>query len=877
MPLFTIPSSAAFIPTAAAWLATTYPTPASRTNLSLWLPTTRAHQPMLNALAGFGWKRLPTCHTFAINEPTALKLGVHDDGLSIAPEPALLTHLATLWHSRKNTSAADAMAHATAFLGLHNRLTRTHRTWSDVRTSTPPDMAEHWALYADDVVWMGAQLDAYLAHTRQRTATQASVAWLQNLTTRISTHAFGPCVALGFTDATPDAITLLATMAQSPHHHVLIPATPLGFNLAEKLGCHATPLAAPNAPTPTLHTLFTSTPLDEARALTHEVHKALSEGRTPIALVAANRDVARHLHATLNASGIIPHDSAGIPLPETPAGHLWRTVFRAMLNPTPTNLAALTSHALVQPFPTWSTAAGALETCLWRGHPTPPTTTWRAWHTAWRNAPFHMDKHIRTLVPTAQPAWDVLSPLIKALPTTPQPMAVWVQHLTHIIATLAPTATTIQGAEYVSLWLSQLTNLPTPLSPAMALALLETTSTSTTTPQPAYMANIHLWGAQEARLQTIGTLLVAGCNADVWPPKVDDMWLSQAQLAHLGLATNAHRAMVGKEDWESLLHTSPHIVFSRSTTQGGQPTTPSPLLIHLQQTTPNITSLSPPTFPTTSSTHTPATLTPPQTLYPTRWSASLVEAARTCPYQALLSRVLQLHPLPTFITRPGPRELGLLLHSWMETLTHLPTLQHNQPDMVENHLLTQGNKLLNSLPEALARIWQTRLPRLAHAVAHQLAEDARNGWHMTAMETTSERQLDNITLTARIDMLQSNGTAHRVVDFKTGSPPKTPQLTTGAKPQLPLAGWLVEATTSPTTHAAFWHLKGVGPTPLQAQTYHGASWQNLQQAVPQGVADTLAYLAPTAPWPAWPQTGKRTPCTHCPFAGVCQHYEATAT
>jgi ATP-dependent helicase/nuclease subunit B len=318
---------------------------------------------------------------------------------------------------------------------------------------------------------------------------------------------------------------------------VILPKTQRGLALAERLGGesfaidHAAQVAERRV-------AIAADPLEEAHAVAAAVREAIAERRTPVAVVAADRDVSRRVQAVLTAQGMRAMDSAGTPLNETAAGRLALALAAALAAPLPEAMAGLCAQPLARPFEGWARAAEALDVALWRGL---PARDWRGWRDKWRAAERFPTRQQEPWMPVAEPAWRALAEIFEAWPRRRQRLAEWMAQLGRAMDTLAPGWETAEGGTEVAVLLAAMGGEAVAgFDLAQALLVLEMAQRKVNT--GSALAEVHLWGEQEARLQRVGTLVVAGCNEGAWPPAVHDPWLSQAQLAMLGLAVNARRA-----------------------------------------------------------------------------------------------------------------------------------------------------------------------------------------------------------------------------------------------------------------------------------------------------------------------------------------------
>ncbi|MCY0092853.1 double-strand break repair protein AddB [Hoeflea ulvae] len=308
-----------------------------------------------------------------------------------------------------------------------------------------------------------------------------------------------------------------------------------------------------------------------------------------------------------------------------------------------------------------------------------------------------------------------------------------------------------------------------------------------------------IWGALEARLQHVDTLLLGGLNEGVWPQAgQEDPFLSRSMKAAIGLEPPERRIGQAAHDFQMAMG-APEVVLSRSLRSGKAPTVasrwlqrllavvgPEParalrdrgdaLLAHARAL-----DQGPSTPPASRPEPRPAAA-----LQPKSYSFSEVGKLRRDPYAIYARRVLKLDPLEPFLSDPGPRERGTLYHAILEEFVS----STEQSDRTEQTLqrIAADHFARADLPDATALVWRLRFDKASRFIAGWEAE-AGNGLVRSLVETRAGLELPGagVKITGMADRidLRSDGTAW-IIDYKTGGTPSRKEARILLDPQLAL-------------------------------------------------------------------------------------------
>jgi ATP-dependent helicase/nuclease subunit B len=211
---------------------------------------------------------------------------------------------------------------------------------------------------------------------------------------------------------------------------------------------------------------------------------------------------------------------------------------------------------------------------------------------------------------------------------------------------------------------------------------------------------------------------------------------------------------------------------------------------------------------------------PPVDVRPRKLSVTRVEDWMRDPYGIYARFILDLEALPPLEAEPGPADYGTLIHRALQLFAE--RVVRTAPEDYAHVLNEIGTALWRdaTLRPAVKAFWAPRFQRIARWIAVTERERRANLAESHAEvggEMILEGPAGRFVLTAkadRIDLLRTGTVA--IVDYKTGTPPKTNVIEAGFAPQLPLeaaillAGGFRELAPPRRLELAFWHLHGRG-------------------------------------------------------------------
>lgn len=580
---------------------------------------------------------------------------------------------------------------------------------------------------------------------------------------------------------------------------------------------------------------------EEATAIAIALRLALEKpgrhgGQSQAALITPDRALARRVATELARFGIEADDSAGTPLTATPQSTILQLALEAILRPgDPVAIVSLLKHPLARFGATveeHDRGMTGLELLALRGgteevdiatisglladqllqHSTdrhPPK---------WRSAlPEEIATEAALLAEKILPAIEPLTSTFlsegkNGRPRTDRlPLSQWAERTGRVLEAICVD----ENGDLAALWSGEagdkLANLlgelmesgdildadgPQWIDIVMALVAGESTK-----PRAMSHPRVFIFGALEARLQTMDTMILGGLNEGVWPGQTtNNPFLSRSMKTAIGLEPPERRIGQLAHDFD-MANGTRDIFYTRSLRQGSAPSVASRWLQRLL-------ALGGPNFAkqlkergepyrqwaamldsglSQDPARRPSPIAPAE-LQPKSYSFSEVGKLRRDPYSIYARRILRLDPVDEFNRDPGAADRGTLYHRIIERYTaaeHVPGTPASYEAM---HQILNACFDAENLPAHIDVVWRQRFA----AVANSFIEWEKARHHdirrtFTEVPAGMEMPLAGIRLTGiadRID-LKKNGLAD-IVDYKTGLSPSVQQARALLDPQLAL-------------------------------------------------------------------------------------------
>ncbi|MGX5848125.1 double-strand break repair protein AddB [Mesorhizobium sp. PL10] len=646
---------------------------------------------------------------------------------------------------------------------------------------------------------------------------------------------------------------------------------------------------------------------DEAVAIAIALKTAVELPGQRAALVTGDRALARRVSAELLRFGVTADDSGGTPLANTPAASLLRLTLQAVFRPgDPVGLLSLLKHPLLGLSLGRAGvrhAAELIELVALRGGTGRPDIASLPALFEERLAGLSGDKRqpfwfSRLTVRGIEEARELLSRLTTAL----APLAVFrgeanadfVALTKASVAALENLGRTADGS-LAELYdsdagekLAELLRSVVAASASFDFAADEwpdvmdaLIAPETVKPGQGTDRNIAIWGALEARLQSVDTLVIGGLNEGVWPRKPEsDRFMSRLMKTGIDLEPPERRIGLAAHDFQMAMGAK-KVMLTRSARAGDAPAVPSRWLQRiltfigkdpataLRQRGDELLAWARTLDAGERQHFAPRPQPkPPLSVRPQHFSVTEIETLRRDPYAIYARRILSLLPLEPVIRDPGAAERGTLFHD----ILHLFSTEVADPRAPEalNRLISAGRRCFAdvALPADVEAVWWPRFEKLAAniiewergrapAVARRHAEERAEKTAVARTGVTLSGYAD------RVDRL-AGGMAD-ILDYKTGSSPSKAQAHTLLSPQLALEGALLRrgafkglGAREP-SQLAFIRLKPNGEVfeesildynrqPRTAEDLAEEAWARLEKLLIHYADPTTGYLSRALPF-----------------------------
>ena len=595
----------------------------------------------------------------------------------------------------------------------------------------------------------------------------------------------------------------------------------------------------------------------EALAIALGLRRAAEEGRRA-ALVTPDRQLARQVAAALDRWGIVPDDSAGVPLQLSPPGRLLRQLAEIFCGRvTIEGLLSLLKHPLVHSGGDRGehlARTRALELALRRDGPPYPAGPDLLSFAACREG----DDWCR--------AWaDWLAPLIDAVEGADRPLSEHVSRHMALARSLACGSACPAGGSG-ALWeeaageealrvmgeLAREAGHGGRMGCADYARLLERVLAREEvrrpeTPRPGVL----IWGLMEARVGGLDLAILGGLDDGVWPERPPaDPWMNRAmrlqaglRLPELAVGLSAHafqQAAGAPEVWlarsrrDAEAETVPSRWVARlANLMGGLPGTGGPEALAAMRARGDAwlalaAALDRPERPVPPEPRpSPA---PPAAARPRRYSVSGVKELLRDPYAVYASKVLRLGKLAPLRPEPDAALRGQVIHAALDAFTREPLTGDRAADRARLMDCVLRALEAHAPWPAARRLWLARMGRAADWFLDTEARRRARG-RPVAWEVAGELALpevgEGVSLRARADRIDRGEAGVILYDYKTGTPPGRNQQIHFDR-QLLLEAMMAE-------RGAF---EGIEPAPVEDAAYIGLGAQPREEPAPLGELST---------------------------------------
>ncbi len=536
-------------------------------------------------------------------------------------------------------------------------------------------------------------------------------------------------------------------------------------------------------------------PGEEAQALAVLIREALERPERRVALVTPDRSLAARVVAHLERWDIRADDSAGRPLPQTPAGRVLLLLAEVMAErAAPVPLLALLTHPLVRAGEgraAWLDSARALDLRLRGPRPAPGLEPLR---------PLAEKAKVAEWWAEAEAA---LAPLLSFGETAP---------LSDLLDALATAGEALCGERlwseadgrslgaFVEGLRDAAREAETLLDPRELYAVLRDAMDEVAV-RPAWGGHprLAIYGLLEARMARADLVLCGGLTEGVWPASpAPDPLLPPALLRALGVPGADFRIGLAAHDLSGALG-APEVVLSWARRDEGGPVIPSRFVLRIkamlgkqaddlaEKEALQFARLI--DFATASPRYPRPRPMPSAEQRLVEISATGLDRLRSDPYQFYASSILRLKQLDLLDAAPTPAWQGSAVHDILDAWH-----KAGQP---AGELVETAHKVLDTMSaHPLMRfLWRPRLVKALEWIDEQIVRQReQDGRVVLDSEVWGDMQFKGVRIHARadrIDRLASGNLA--IVDYKTGKPPSAKRVADGYSLQLGLIGLIATA------------------------------------------------------------------------------------
>jgi ATP-dependent helicase/nuclease subunit B len=573
---------------------------------------------------------------------------------------------------------------------------------------------------------------------------------------------------------------------------------------------------------------------DEAVAIAVALRRAIAPGDKTAALVTSDRNLARRASAELLRFGIRADDSGGLPLARTAPATLLRLLLETAFRPgDPVAILALLKHPLLGlglDRAAVRRAAETVELIALRGGTGRPDIAELGGTLKRRLVSLDTDRHA--------PSWlarldarrrDEARQLLDRLQAGLSPLLAFRGMTSVNLREIGP-ATVValedigRGAsgDLADLYAGDAGQklagfLRSVLASTAALdftagewpdVLGALIATEVVKPASGGDGRVAIWGALEARLQTVDTLVLGGLNEGSWPRRAEaDRFMSRVMKAGIDLEPPERRIGLAAHDFWTAMGAAT-VVLTRAARSGDAPAVPSRWLQrlltfagddHAKELRARGDELLGWVRALDKGAEAPFVKRPKPKprleARPKRFSVTEIETLRRDPYAVYARRVLGVAPTEPLVRDPGAAERGTLFHAIMHRFTEARI----DPSGVEagSALLEIGRQCFAeaALPHDVQAVWWPRFVALADNIIdwERGRADGVKTRHAEERAVATAVGETGATLSGRADRvdLRPAGMAD-ILDYKTGSSPSRGQAHTLLAPQLALEGALLK-------------------------------------------------------------------------------------
>ncbi len=403
---------------------------------------------------------------------------------------------------------------------------------------------------------------------------------------------------------------------------------------------------------------------------------------------------------------------------------------------------------------------------------------------------------------------------------------------------------------------------------------------------------VRLLTLEQSRLQHFGAVIVAACSREYLPGHPPGLtFFNQRVRAQLGLPTWSETLERTLHHFCRVLQSGEQVLLTRHRENDGEPVAASPWLELLETfhanayggslqdlellrlvREPLAQPRSPDGAPLPAAPERPAPPAPPQ-LLPAHWSAYTHQRIIDCPYRFFAADVLGLKSREEIREALSKSDYGALIHRVLQAfhsdVAHLPGPwtgelgeAHRAPALALLQRISEAAFATALRENFQARGWlQQWLDCLPAYLDWLIARQAE--WQLHAVEVSAERAISpHLRLKGRIDRIDRQGETLAIVDYKTGQVPATQALIAGEAVQLPSYALLADKPVAQLEYLQLGKAEAKAGVRIQ-----GEPLQQLLVGVETRLRTLDQALQRRSALPAW---GDDKVCGYCEFRGLCR-------
>lgn len=567
-----------------------------------------------------------------------------------------------------------------------------------------------------------------------------------------------------------------------------------------------------------------------------------------IVLVTPDRQLARRVKVELKRWNIVPNDSAGTPLSQTPVGQFFNLCGAMLNNPNIGEFLSLLKHPL----------------CAKNGFETKQGYVSRANHLSFsrilearyfRGRPFFsIDNLSSHMVHDNEPMKNWLDHILTMIKINFKNSNL--KFLNEWIDVHYDLARNFFGGDINQLWTQedgvelrkQIETLQTSghlfpklKSPDYISLLKKILAKGAIHPVEGLNHPIMILGTIESRHHNADAIILASMNEETWPKLPDvDPWLNRSMRAQIGLPSLERKIGLSAHDF-CVCFSAPQVFITRSKRGNGADTTASRFIVRLEtflkkhnvslkkqannwldlanqlilKPNQNNQSMNDTNF------NEGIYACPAQQFRPLEYSLTDIQTYVNEPYVYYARKILKLSPLKPLHTKLEASDRGILLHKIFE----LVLKEFNPHSRFElNDIYEIASVLFQKHKDdpLVQTFWWGRFENIAkwfHAVLSEQKRAIEKVYTEVEGKMKVFTKAGEATITGKADRIDLLGNGLlRIIDYKTGTPPSAKDLENFRAPQLPLEALIAvnanEFNGFENVHKTgvesieFWHLKG---------------------------------------------------------------------